>query len=94
VRLTLQVAEYALSNGGNWSTLLEKLTLDGLTVKFQDASGEEMRFETPLLVKDLKKEEEPANNDGGDSGGGGCNASWGTLLSSLMLIVVLTARKQ
>jgi hypothetical protein len=93
IKLALHAAEYAISNGGSWSEFLENLTLDGITVKFQDASGEEIRFEEPLLVKEMKKEEEPVG-DKGDSGGGGCNAGWGTLLSALALFLVLPARKQ
>jgi hypothetical protein len=93
IKLTLQAAEYAISNGGSWSTFLENLTLDGITAKFQDASGEEMRFEEPLLVKELKKEEEeaPVSGESG-SDGGGCNAGWGLLLSALALFVVPPAR--
>jgi hypothetical protein len=95
IKLTLRVSEYALSNGGNWSALLENLTLDGLVVKFQDASGEEIRFEEALLVKELKREEEPGNGNGneGDSGGG-CNAVWGASLFSLLLVAALTMRKR
>jgi hypothetical protein len=98
VELTLQIAESAL-NRDNWSALLEKLTLEGIMVKFQDASDEEMRFEKALLVKDLKREEapeldEPEDSNGSDSGGGGCNVGWGLLLPSLALIAVSRARKQ
>jgi hypothetical protein len=83
-----------LNNGGNWSALLKNLTLDGITVKFQDASGEEVRFEKVLLVKELTKEEEPedSNGSGNDSGGGGCNAGWE--LFSLASVAVLTTRKR
>jgi hypothetical protein len=96
--LTLQVAESALSRE-NRSELLEELTFEGITVKFQDASGEEMRFEEALLVKDLRREEEPEpdepeDSNGSDSGGGGCNVGWGLLLPSLALIVVPRARKR
>jgi hypothetical protein len=100
VELTLQIAESAL-NRENWSELLEKLTLGGITVKFQDASGEEMRFEKALLLNELKREEEPQeetepeDGNGSDSGGGdGCSAGWGALLSFLALIAVSRARKQ
>jgi Synergist-CTERM protein sorting domain-containing protein len=94
INLTLHVADYALNNGG-WEALLEQLTLDGITVKFQDASGEEIRFEKGLLVRELKKEEEPAPvSDKKDSGGGGCNAGLGELLSLLALIPIFAARKQ
>jgi hypothetical protein len=89
--LILQVAEYALNNG-SWDALMEKLTLGGITVKFQDTSGEEIRFEKGLLIKELKKEEVPGSGEG-DSGGGGCNAGWGALLF-LASISVLKARKQ
>jgi hypothetical protein len=97
--LTLQIAESAL-NKSNWSELLEKLTLEGITVKFQDASGEEIRFEKALLVKDLKREEEPEldnpedSNESGSGSGGGCNVGWGLLLPSLALIAVSRARKR
>jgi hypothetical protein len=64
-------------------------------VKFQDASGEEIRFEKALLVKELKREEEPGdgNRNEGDSGGG-CNAVWGASLFSLLLVAALTMRKR
>jgi hypothetical protein len=94
IKLTLQVAEYALNNK-NWSALLDQLTLDGIVVKFQDASGEEMRFEEPLSVKEMKKEEEPKDDQNGrGSGGGGCSAGLGTSLLSLALIAILKMRKQ
>jgi hypothetical protein len=96
VKLTFHVAEHALN--GDWSTLLENLTLEGMTVKFQDASGEEIRFEKALLLKDMKRKEEPVDNTGnegskGSGGGGGCNAGWGTLLSSLVVLVVLVTKR-
>ena len=94
INLTLHVAENALNNG-DWKALLEQPTLDGITVKFQDASGEEMRFEKGLLVSELKKEEVPEPvSDKKDSGGGGCSAGWGELLSLLALIPIFAARKQ
>jgi hypothetical protein len=81
--------------------LLEKLTLEGITVKFQDASGEEMRFEKALLLNELKREEEPQeetepeDGNGSDSnGGGGCSAGWGALLSFLALTPVLKTGKR
>jgi hypothetical protein len=96
VRLALHAAEYALSAGGrDWSALMENLTLDGVTVKFQNASGEEIRFEKALLVKDLQKEREPGDAESGkDSGGGGCNTGWSALLFSLGPVAVLKAKKQ
>jgi hypothetical protein len=94
VELTLQVAEHALNNGGNWSALLEKLTIDGITVKFQDASGEEVRFETALSVKDMQKEKEPEGSNTSGSDSGGCNADWGMSLISLALVAVLKAIKR
>jgi hypothetical protein len=93
VRLALHATEYALSaGGGGWSALMENLTLDGVTVKFQNASGEEIRFEKALLVKDLKKEKDPGSDE--DSGGGGCNTGWSALLFSLGPVAVLKTRKQ
>jgi hypothetical protein len=90
------VAKHALNS--DWGVLLEDLALDGITVKFQDASGEEIRFEKALLVKDLKREEEPEPDDreesGGSSGGGGCNAGWSTLFFSLLSIATLRTKKQ
>jgi hypothetical protein len=91
--LTLQIAEPALSDG-DWSALLEKLTLDGIVVKFQDASGEEIRFEKPLLVNELKREEDPEDNNESTGGGGGCNAGWGTLVSAFALSIIFAARRQ
>jgi hypothetical protein len=94
VRLTLHVADNALNNG--WIALLENLTLEGITVKFQDASGEEIQFKKSLLVQDLRKEEKPDDreNSGDSSGGGGCNAGWSASLSSLLLTAVLRTRKR
>jgi hypothetical protein len=93
VKLTLQIAENTMNNGENWSTLLEELAIEGITVKFQDASGEEIRFEEALLLKELEREEEP-DESGDKSGGGGCNSAWGMSLSSLALIAVLMTNKR
>jgi hypothetical protein len=47
--------------------------LNGFVVRFKDGSGEEVRFETPVPVSEMKQ---------GDSGGvdsdesGGCNIGW------------------
>jgi hypothetical protein len=96
IKLTLQVAKYALSADNGWSALLENLSFDGITVKFQDASGEEIRFEKALLVKEFEREEDPndTGSDGDDSGGGGCNAGWSALLFFFGSMPVLKTKKQ
>jgi hypothetical protein len=87
VRLTLQMT---VNGGGSWRSLLDSLTLDGVTVRFQDASGEEIRFEKVLPVKEMEREEP----EGRSGGGGGCDVVWGMPLFSLALIAVLTAIKR
>jgi hypothetical protein len=69
VDLTLQIAEQALKSGEkNWKTLVNGLVFDGFVVRFEDASGEAIRFGKALPVKDMKREEEKSGG-----GGGGCS---------------------
>jgi hypothetical protein len=70
--LTLYAAEQVLNGGMSWETLMNTLSFEGFVVLFPNASGEAIRFEKALPVREMKKEDEAA--DGNDGGGGGCNA--------------------
>ncbi|MDR3331097.1 MAG: Ig domain-containing protein [Synergistaceae bacterium] len=63
-----------VTDGGSRDRLMKELAFEGFVVKFDNASGEDVRFEKALFFKDLKKTEEDIGN-----GGGGCNAGLGVL---------------
>ena len=67
---------------------MNKLTVEGIVVKFENSSGESLRFEQPLAVKDMKRE-----HDGSDDKKGGCNALSLNLLAFLFLPLWLLAGK-
>ena len=73
--LTLYASESALKGGVSWRELIDSVSLDGIVVRFADASGEEVRFAEAIPVREMKREE----GDKGDTGddGGGCDAGFG-----------------
>ena len=92
VILTLHIAEQALSDFGNWMTVMDKLAVDAIVVKFENASGSEVRFEQALAVKDMRREADSAER--GDGGGsGGCDSIGLNLLAFLFLHLYLRANK-
>jgi hypothetical protein len=70
VELTLYATEQALNGGMSWEALMNTLALEGFVVRFQNASGEAIRFGKALPVREMKKENEGADGNGD----GGCNA--------------------
>jgi hypothetical protein len=75
--LVLYASELVLNTGISWRTLIDGLSLDGIVVRFADASGEEIRFAEPLPVREMKREEGDKGKAGDD--GGGCDAGLGAL---------------
>ncbi|GHV44807.1 hypothetical protein FACS1894204_02550 [Synergistales bacterium] len=80
-------------NGGvTWQTLTKELSVEGLVVRFRDASGESILFGKALPLEEMKREtgDEEKRDDGG---GGGCNAGW-SVLSVLFTLAVLFRMKK
>jgi hypothetical protein len=63
------------------------LSVEGVVVRFRDASGEVMRFEKPLPLEEMRRE-----TGDGDSSGTGCGAGF-TALPIPFALAVFVCRK-